>query len=265
MPVATAVWRTLKYLQSERDFSVSTSQKTSSSRLWLMPTLIVLGVVAALVAVFFWGRSTAAPQAESETPAAQQETGQTETLPAELVDEVIRRDAEDPLAIGSTDAPVVMVMFSDYQCPFCARWTEETLPELQPMVDDGDLRIEFRDVNMYGEDSRRAARASVAAAEQGKFSEYHAELFPEGEILSDYSAEALTDIAGEMGMDAEQFETDMESEKTTEIVDTNEQLGQELGAFSTPSFIVNDTTVVGAQPAQVFIDTIEEKMEAAQE
>jgi len=244
---------------------VSTSQKTSSTRLWLMPTLIVLGVVAALVAVFFWGRSTATPQADAETPAAQQDAEQAETLPAELVDEVIRRDPDDPLAIGSTDAPVVMVMFSDYQCPFCARWTEESLPEMQQFVDDGDLRIEFRDVNMYGEDSRRAARASVAAAEQGQFTEYHAQLFPKGDTLSDYSAEALTDIADEMGMDTEQFEADMESEKTTETIDTNEQLGQELGAYSTPAFIVNDTTVVGAQPTDVFIDTIEEKLEAAQE
>src|SRR5699024_7626705 len=154
-----------------------------------------------------------------------------------------------------------MVMFSDYQCPFCARWTEETLAELQPMVDDGDLRIEFGAVNMYGEVSRRAARASVAAAEQGKFREYHAELVPGGEILSEYTAEALTASAVEKGMDAEQFEADMESENTTQIVDTNEHLGQELGAYSSPSFIVNDTTVVGAQPAQVFIDTIEEKME----
>lgn len=244
---------------------MSTSQKTSSTRLWLMPTLIVLGAVIALIAVFFWGRSTAAPQAESETPAAQQGTEQAETLPAELVDKVIRRDAEDPLALGATDAPVVMVMFSDYQCPFCARWTEETLPELQQYIDDGKLRIEFRDVNMYGEDSRRAAQASVAAAEQGKFTEYHAQLFPEGETLSDYSTEALTDIAVELGMDAEQFQADLESEKTTEIVDTNEQLGQELGAYSTPSFIVNDTTIVGAQPADVFIDTIEEQLDAAQE
>lgn len=230
-----------------------------------MPTLIVLGAVVALIAVFFWGRSTAAPQAEAEAPATQQGTEQTETLPAELVDKVIRRDPEDPLALGSAEAPVVMVMFSDYQCPFCGRWTEETLPEMQQFIDDGELRIEFRDVNMYGEDSRRAARASVAAAEQGKFEEYHAQLFPEGQTLTDYSAEALTDIAVETGMDATQFGADMESEKTTQIVDTNEQLGQELGAFSTPSFIVNDTTIVGAQPANVFIDTIEEQLVATQE
>ena len=229
-----------------------------------MPTLIVIGAVLALVAVFFWGRSTATT-ADSQPPAAEQGTEQTETVPPELVEQVIRRDADDPLAVGETDAPVVMVMFSDYQCPFCGRWTEETLPEMQQFVDDGDLRIEFRDVNMYGEDSRRAASAAVAAAEQGEFTDYHARLFEGGETLDDFSAEALTDIATDMGMDAEQFQADMDSEKTAEIVQINEQLGQELGATSTPSFIINDTPVVGAQPADVFIDAVEDALDNAQE
>lgn len=230
-----------------------------------MPTLIVLGAVAALVAAFFWGRSTATTEADSQPPAAQQGTEETESVPPEIVDQVIRRDADDPLAVGQTDAPVVMVMFSDYQCPFCARWTEETLPEMQQFVDDGELRIEFRDINMYGEDSRRAARASVAAAEQGEFTDYHARLFDGGETLEDFSTEALTDIAADMGMDTEQFQADMDSEETAEIVQTNEQLGQEIGATSTPSFIINDTPVVGAQPADVFINTVEDALDDAQE
>ncbi|GAA4480885.1 thioredoxin domain-containing protein [Enteractinococcus fodinae] len=244
---------------------MSTSHKTTSTRLWVMPTLIVLGAVIALVAVFFWGRSTATTEADSQPPAAQQETEEAETVPPEIVEQVIRRDAEDPLAVGQTDAPVVMVMFSDYQCPFCGRWTAETLPEMQQFVDAGELRIEFRDVNMYGEDSRRAASASVAAAEQGEFTDYHARLFDGGETLDGFSAEALTDIAAEMGMDTDQFQADMDSEKTAEIVQTNEQLGQELGATSTPSFIINDTPVVGAQPADVFIDAVEEALANTQE
>lgn len=245
---------------------MSKSHSASSTRLWLMPTLVTLVIAAALVGAFFWGRSTAPPQADSGGgDTAQQGTEQNQTVPQDVADQVIRRDPNDPLAVGDADAPVVLVKFSDYQCPFCARWNAETLPELQQYVDDGELRIEWRDINMYGEDSERAAKAAVAAGQQDQFVEYHAQLFPEGEILENYSAEALTEIAAETGLDVEQFETDLSSEETADIVAENEQLGQSIGAQSTPTFIMNQTPIVGAQPTEVFVDAFEESFAAAQE
>src|SRR5699024_1510710 len=167
----------------------------------------------------------------------------------DVADQVIRRDPNDPLAVGDADAPVVLVKFSDYECPVCARWNAETLPELQQDVDDGELRIEWRDINMYGEDSERAAKAAVAAGQQDQFVEYHAQLFPEGEILENYSAEALTEIAAETGLDVGQFETDLSTEETADIVAENEQLGQSTRAQSTQTVTMNQTPIVGAQPA----------------
>lgn len=245
---------------------MSTSQGTSSTRLWLMPTLVMLAIAAALVGAFFWGRSTAPPQADSgDGDPVQQGTEQTQTVPQEVADEVIRRDPDDPLAVGDADAPVVLVKFSDYQCPFCARWNAETLPELQQYVDDGDLRVEWRDINMYGEDSERAAKASVAAGQQDQFVEYHEQLFANGAILEDYSAEALTEIAADTGLDVEQFETDFASEETAEIVAENEQLGRSIGAQSTPTFIMNQTPIVGAQPSEIFVEAFEESLATAEE
>ena len=245
---------------------MSKSHSAPSTRLWLMPTLVTLAIVAALIGAFFWGRSTAPTQADSGGGGTvQQDTEQTETVPQEVADQVIRRDSEDPLAVGDVDAPVVLVKFSDYQCPFCARWNAETFPELQQYVDAGDLRIEWRDINMYGEDSERAAKAAVAAGLQDRFVEYHEQLFPEGDILEDYSAEALTEIAAETGLDVDQFETDFNSEETADIVAENEQVGRSVGAQSTPTFIMNQTPIVGAQPTEIFVDAFETELAAAEE
>ncbi|GAA2026173.1 thioredoxin domain-containing protein [Yaniella flava] len=242
------------------------SRNATSARLWVMPVLVTLGIVAALIAAFFWGRSTVSPQADpGNQPPQQQGTEQAQAVPDEVVDQVISRDSDDPLAIGAVDAPVVMVMFSDYQCPFCSRWTHDTLPEMQQFVDDGELRVEFRDINMYGEDSRRAATASVAAGMQDQFEEYHDLLFPDGETLEDFSTEALVELAADNGLDTEQFEEDMESEQTADIVAENEELGQSIGATSTPTFLMNNTPIVGAQPSEVFIESFEEELAAAEE
>src|SRR5690625_8049304 len=71
--------------------------------------------------------------------------------------------------MGALDAPVTIVMFSDFQCPFCALWTAQTLPGLTPYIEDEELRVEWRDLAVFGEDSRRAAYAGYAAGLQGKY------------------------------------------------------------------------------------------------
>lgn len=176
-----------------------------------------------------------------------------------------RRDPKDLLSAGPTDAPVVLVVFSDYQCTFCAKWTHDTLPEMRKKADSGQLRIEWRDVNLYGADSQRAARASHAAARQGRFWDYHNELFPKGKTRSkgELSQEALVELAGKMGLDKKRFTEDMASPETLNEITRNEQLGVGLGAFSTPVFLVGKEPVRGAQPTQVFVQAFERELAAS--
>src|SRR5699024_3586651 len=91
-----------------------------------------------------------------------------------------RHEQDGPLAFGDAGAPVTIVMFSDFQCSFCALWTNQTLPQIQPLIDDGQVRIEWRDIAVFGEDSRRAAYAAYAAGLQGEYQEYAGALFAGG-------------------------------------------------------------------------------------
>ena len=247
------------------------SQRASAGRSrWLVPAAILL-VMALLIAVVLWmGRGgedgdTAAPATDEQVEQEDVAEHPSEVAQPDLSHEEAR-DPDDLLAEGPVDAPVVLVVFTDFQCPYCARWSHETLPELREYVDRGELRIEWRDVNIYGDDSERAARAALAAAKQGGLEEYHDMLFDGGEIRTgaELSEDSLISLAEELGLDAEQFATDMRSEEVEETVSANAQQGVELGAMSTPSFLVGGTPVAGAQPSEVFTDMIDEELAEAE-
>ena len=158
-----------------------------------------------------------------------------------------------------------MVVFSDYQCQFCARWSTETLPQMMKYAEAGDLRIEWRDVNVFGEASKRGARASYAAALQGKFWEFHDALFEGGKNRpeSGLTNESLIALAVELGLDGDQFATDLAAPDTVATIDANAQLGLDLGAYSTPAFVLGGKPIVGAQPSQIFIDAFEQALAAS--
>lgn len=232
------------------------------SRSPLVPVLILV-VTAVLIAGVFWVRQPpaeeiAAPARPGRPPAVAYP--QAVALP-DLGDEEAR-DPEDLLAEGPFDAPVVLIVFSDAQCPYCARWSHETLPVLRGYAERGELRIEHRDVNVYGEDSQRAARATHAAAQQGAFAEYHDRLFAGGEIRGpgELTEEALIALAAELGLDVEEFTTALRSEEVAVTIAENEAQGMELGAMATPSFVLDGTPMVGAQPTAVFTAAIDEAL-----
>ena len=175
------------------------------------------------------------------------------------------RDPDDLLVAGPVDAPVVLVVFSDYQCPYCAKWNATTLPAMRDLADAGELRIEWRDVNVFGDASERAARASFAAALQGSYWEYHDALFAGGEKRSASELEdaELRALAEQLGLDGDRFALDYASPETTAIVASHAKLGLDLGAHSTPAFVMGGTPIVGAQPTEVFLRAFEAARAAA--
>lgn len=258
--------------------SPTSRQARRRAPVWLVPAVVLL-VAAVLVLLLTQqddGDPGAAP-ADDGAPSAAHEDGPADRVvgpegeaapddePAENPYGVERREDGDPLAHGPVDAPVVMVVYSDFQCPFCALWSHDTAPVMLERAEAGDLRIEWRDVDVFGEDSARAARAAYAAGLQDRYLDYHQALFEGGEKPS---AQTLTDeglvgVAEDLGLDVERFSADVASDQVRAAVERNAEEARRLGAFSTPSFLIGSEPVVGAQPTEVFADAVDAALERA--
>ena len=172
-----------------------------------------------------------------------------------------RRQAGDPMALGDPDAPVVMLSYSEFQCPFCGKFARETEPELvKKYVEDGTLRIEWRDFPYLGPESRVAALGGRAAAEQDKFWEFHDAMYADqlppnsGRLDEDY----LIAVAGKAGLDVDRFRGDLRrADDLSRSVEADFAEGQSIGVTGTPAFLINGQPVMGAQPLAVFSEAIE--------
>ena len=201
------------------------------------------------------GTTTAPPPANADLP-------QPVTDPAalEMIAKLPHRKADDPLALGKVDAPVVMIAWSDFRCPFCSKWERETLSSLQPYVDSGTLRIEHRDLVLFGEDSQRTAVAARAAGQQGKFWEF-ASVVAKYAPLSGHPAiddATVLKYAQEAGVpDIAKFTADTKLPALDEAVKADTAEAQRIGITGTPFFLVNNTPINGAQPNAIFAAVIE--------
>lgn len=176
-----------------------------------------------------------------------------------------RRDGDDVMAIGEVDAPVVMIEYADYRCPYCARYHLTVRPELMDLVEDGTLRMEFRDLVIFDEASQLAAVGGRAAAEQGLLEEYqHAVFSLSTEGHGEYGQEELMEIAEEIGVpDLEAFEAAFTDEEILAAVEADTTEGRSIGINSTPTFLINSQVVQGAQPAPSFRHLIEQEIGTA--
>lgn len=227
--------------------------RTTATQARLAGPLLALGLVLALgVAALVWADSSTDEDPASVATVREDGGGAENAL--------ARRVEGDPMALGEVDAPVVMVMWSDFQCPFCGRFTRETEPELiDRYVNDGTLRLEWRDFPYLGEQSQLAARAGRAAGAQNAFWEFQAAVYDlelppnSGELTED----RLTGIAEDLGLDGERFRQDMAAPALAEAVAADFAEGQSIGITGTPAFLVGDTPIMGAQPIETFTAAIE--------
>lgn len=233
------------------------TSESRGARAWLTPILVVVGAIVLITAVLSGaagGRDGDDAAPTSETSDASTPTGEEPDLTA-----LETRDPDDVQAIGPVDAPVALVVYSDYQCKFCAQWTHDTLPDMLEYVDAGDLRIEWRDVNVFGEASERAARAARAAGLQDQYWEYHDALFADGKHRSEreLTEDKLVELAADLGLDEDRFRADLTSEEVATDVQQMAMEGRSIGVSSTPAFILGGEPVLGAQPTGVFVDLME--------
>jgi protein-disulfide isomerase len=160
---------------------------------------------------------------------------------------------------GDENAPVTVIEFSDYQCPYCGVFAKEAGPLLdENYVNKGQVRFVYWNFAFLGDESQWAAEASECAADQNKYWEYHDKLFASqnGENQGAFTKDNLKKFAADLGLDTTAFDACMDSGKYTEQVKTDTQMAQQIGVQSTPSFLVNGTPLVGAQPIERFEEII---------
>jgi len=182
----------------------------------------------------------------------------------ELGQSLARREPGDPMAMGDADAPVVMIAYSDYLCPFCRTWVMQTQPEIvDRYVDSGKVRIEWREFPYMGQTSETLAIGARAAAEQDRFWQYHQRIYEEQEELEEAGSEVerrMTDLAAEAGADPERFAADLDRQELAESVQQDFDEGQQVGISGTPAFLVNGDPIMGAQPLSAFASSIDEAL-----
>lgn len=163
-------------------------------------------------------------------------------------------------SMGVEDAPVTIIEFSDFQCPFCSQFHLESLPQIiENYIETGKVHFVYRNYTILGPNSFRAAKGALCAAEQGSFWLYHDYLFVnqnEGDPTA-FSNARLEDLADRAGLDVEDFRVCLIDDRTHTQIDDDFLLAQNAGANSTPSFLINGTLIRGAQDYEVFRAEIE--------
>ena len=280
-----------QYPQAPQGFQSPRPPNGSRSRMvpLLAGLIAVIVVLAVIAAAFLFARSSRTTGASTTTSAAAQTSEAPSGAPsapaqsapgpsptdgatsaASVTDPTtltamhgeVTRDPNDPRAKGDVNAPVVMVIYSDFACPFCTKFAQDVEPRLDDLIENGTLRIEWRDLAQVTQTSPLAAQAGIAAGKQGKFWEFHDAVYgaadPQGHPT--YTEDSLVDFAKKAGVpDLERFRADMTDATTAKAVADATQHAYSLAITGTPFFIVNDAYIGGYRPADYVRATVLEQ------
>jgi len=166
---------------------------------------------------------------------------------------------DDPF-LGDKKAPVTIVEFSDFQCPYCARFRQQTFDQIkQEYIDTGKVRFVYRDfpLSSIHPMAQKAAEAAECADEQDKFWEYHDGIFANQASLS---IDNMKKWAKDLGLDSSKFNSCLDSEKYANEVRNDLSDATKTGGQGTPYFLVGNTQLSGAYPFDAFQQAIESQL-----
>jgi protein-disulfide isomerase len=209
--------------------------------------------------------STAQVQGEQQQAAA---AAQAPAAPK--VEDVLPKLTKSHLPIkGDENAKVTIVGFSDFECPFCANFYKDTLPQIQSeYIDKGLVKLDYRHYPLsFHPQAKPLGIASECANEQGMFWQMHDKIFDENVAgaLSAASSDTYKKWAGEIGLDTGAFNSCYDAGRGGETVDADFALGNEVGVSGAPTFYINGRQLVGAQPFASFKAIIDEELKRATE
>jgi|TARA_Y100000310_G_scaffold63439_2_gene58868 protein-disulfide isomerase len=226
----------------------------SKVRLWQGISLILLLMVA-----FLWfNPDFGVPKGQVPVPtgAAPSPTQAPQPQAPTKLDNV---DEDDDPVMGNKNAPVTIVSFEDYQCPFCKKAFEQSVLQVKKeYIDTGKVRYIFRDFPLsFHPEAQSAAEASECADEQEKFWEYHDALYENQQGLG---SDLYIQLAQQLGLDADKFKTCIDTGKYSQEVKDDFSYGSQIGVSGTPTFFINGIKLVGAQPYQSFKQIIDAEL-----
>lgn len=234
--------------------------------------IIVLGL-ALVVGAFFLGnfygqlstlRSGGNSLAGSPIAPGQDDQFAPEAPQGPLTDEQWQAVLSDPAAVkGDANAPVTIVEFTDYQCPFCKRHFDETAGLIDSnYIDSGQVRLLVRDLPLPFHDvAPLAAQAARCAGDQDRYWDMYELLFDNQQVWSSGDATSeFKSYAGQIGLNQGTFDSCLDSGQYADAVDADLALASQVGASGTPTFFINGNILVGAQPFSAFEAAIEAEL-----
>ncbi len=217
--------------------------------------LVVLAFsIGILIGYLVWGRAPAAQvvTAQGSAPVAEVPVA---TAAPQYVRYKIPTDGFP--SIGPADAPITVVEFADYECPFCRQWDQQTYQPLMAAY-PGKIRLVYRDFPLTSihPDAMPAAEAAQCAGEQNAYWPYHDKLF-----ASDQLGDAVyQQYAQELNLDMTKFNDCLSTHKYQQAIQDDSTFALNLGVNSTPTFFINGLAVIGAQPLDVFKQVIDKEL-----
>ena len=231
--------------------------------------LVVLAfAVGVLVGFVAWGRgSSSAVAVNPQAAAGNVAQGGADVIASPAPPQYVRYDipTEGYPSLGPADAPITIVEFSDYQCPFCSRFHDETYQALLDAY-PGQIRFVYRNLPLvFHQNAQMSAEAALCAGDQDKYWEMHEELFanqasfnnPEGTTLEQAT---YNEYAQGLGLDVTAFEDCMTTHKFAQFIKDDMAFSTDLGVQSTPTFFINGLAIVGAQPLSSFQQLIDKEL-----
>jgi len=231
-------------------------------------TYVMVGLL--IVGAYFIGVYKTKSEVISQPPvfsdqAGDEYVGDEFEAPTVLSDEDWSAIVDGAVTMGSSDAPATIVEFTDFQCPFCAKYNDETFSQIvDNYIENGDVFYVFRDLPLsFHPNAISAAIAARCAGKQGDYIGMRDALFENQEEWSaeeDTTASFVTYASG-LGLDSNLFSSCLNDKSVADDVDFDSELAGQVGANGTPAFFINRSFMSGAQPYANFEEMIEDLIE----
>lgn len=232
------------------------------------PLMVVVLIIAAFLIGSLWTKVQVLEKGGVSVSGTTTQPGQAAApvasvrpAPASLSAEKFNDVVKDAVLVsGNANAKVKLVEFTDFECPFCARFFTDTFPQIEKeYIQTGKIAYYIRHFPLYSlhPNAENASLAAECAKEQGKFKGMHDLVFQNQKALA---ADNLKSYAQQLGLNTGNFNSCLDSKKYKSAIDRDVKVGGEVGVTGTPAFFLNGRIIQGAQPFANFKATIDEEL-----